>query len=250
MGSGGSRRGVSGALLSMLSRRLLVPVWAAAAALVAAVLAGARGWVPLLAFGLGGFAGGTALRQMCTAVRRHRWRGLAGRTNGGMIVHLGVVLVAVALAASRSYVRQGEFDLEAGQAASFSGHEVAYLGSALQVHDNRTERVAYVRVDDAKTYAPAVAVYPFASQAIGLPSVRSTLFDDVALSVLSFPDSAEVKGSDQVEAGRERDRVVLRVTVQPLVAWLWLGGVVMALGTALSLLPSRKKRVDQSVRAC
>ena len=241
--------GVSSARLSLLSRRLLAPAWAAAAALAVAVLAGARGWAPLLAFGLGGFAGGTALRQICTAVRRHRWRGLAGRSNGGMVVHVGVVLVAVALAASRSYVRQAEFDLEAGQAASFSGHEVAYLGSALMVHDNRTERVAYVRVDDAKTYGPAVAVYPFASQAIGLPSVRSTLFNDVALSVLSFPDSAGVKGSDSAEAGEGRDRVVLRVTVQPLVAWLWLGGVMMALGTALSLLPGGKRRVGESAVA-
>ena len=50
--------------------------------------------------------------------------------------------------------------------------------------------------------------------------MRSTLYDDVALSVLSFPEGAD-------------DRVVLRVTVQPLVAWLWIGGLVVAAGTAL-----------------
>ena len=212
-----------------LTRRLLVPMWIAAGSLVLAVLGGARGWAPLLAFGLGGFAGGAALRQIVLAVRRHRWRGLVGRTNGGMIVHLGVVLVAVAFAASQSYVRQAEFDLEANQRASFAGHEVVYLGSAVVVHENRTERVAFVRVDDAKTYGPAIATYPFASQTIGIPSVRSTLRDDVALAVLTFPD----------ETGP--DRVILRVTVQPLVAWLWLGGIVMAAGTALSLVPSSSR---------
>ena len=214
----------------LLSRRLMVPMWIAAAALVLSVVAGARGWAALLAFGLGGFAGGAALRQILLAVRRHRWRGLVGRTNGGMIVHLGVVLVAVAFAASQSYVRQAEFDLEAGQPASFAGHEVVYVGSAVVAHENRTERVAFVRVDDAKTYGPAIATYPFASQTIGIPSVRSTLRDDVALAVLQFPE----------EAGA--DRVILRVTVQPLVVWLWLGGIVMALGTALSLVPSRSGR--------
>ena len=214
----------------LLSRRLIVPMWVAAAALVVSVAVGARGWSPLLAFGLGGFAGGAALRQILLAVRRHRWRGLVGRTNGGMIVHLGVVLVAVAFAASQSYVRQAEFDLEAGQPATFAGHEIVYVGSAVEVFENRTERVAFVRVDDAKTYGPAVATYPFASQTIGIPSVRSTLRDDVALSVLSFP----------TEGGA--DRVILRVTVQPMVVWLWLGGIVMALGTALSLLPSRSRR--------
>ena len=226
----------------ILGRRLLAPMWTAAAALVAAVaVGGARGWAPLLAFGLGGFAGGAALRQVVLAVRRHRWRGLVGRTNGGMIVHLGVVLVAVAFAASQSYVRQAEFDLEPGQSAVFAGHEIAYVGSAVAVHDNRTERVAYVRVDDAKTYGPAIATYPFASQTIGIPSVRSTLRDDVALSVLTFPDDPGASGPG---------RVILRVTVQPLVAWLWLGGIVMALGAALSLLPggsgSRRGRTSDA----
>ncbi len=221
----------------LLGRRLAVPMWIAAAALVLSVVAGARGWAALLAFSLGGFAGGAALRQIVLAVRRHRWRGLVGRTNGGMIVHLGVVLVAVAFAASQSYVRQAEFDLEAGQPASFAGHEIVYVGSAVVAHENRTERVAFVRVDDAKTYGPAIATYPFASQTIGIPSVRSTLRDDVALSVLTFPE----------EAGA--DRVILRVTVQPLVVWLWLGGIVMALGTALSLLPARSKRREPAEAA-
>ena len=221
----------------LLGRRLLVPMWTAAAALVLAVVAGARGWAALLAFGLGGFAGGAALRQILLAVRRHRWRGLVGRTNGGMVVHLGVVLVAVAFAASQSYVRQAEFDLEAGQPATFAGHEIVYVGSAVIVHENRTERVAFVRVDDAKTYGPAIATYPFASQTIGIPSVRSTLRDDVALSVLSFPE----------EAGA--DRVILRVTVQPLVAWLWLGGIVMAAGTGLSLVPGRSRRQEPDIAA-
>ncbi|MYB04288.1 MAG: heme lyase CcmF/NrfE family subunit [Acidimicrobiaceae bacterium] len=229
---GGSTRRVP---TELLDRRLLVPAWIAAAALGLAVLGGARGWAALLAFGLGGFAGGAALRQIVMAVRRHRWRGLVGRTNGGMTVHLGVVLVAVAFAASQSYVRQAEFDLEANQQASFAGHEIVYLGSAVVVHENRTERVAFVRIDDAKTYGPAIATYPFASQTIGIPSVRSTLRDDVALAVLSFPD----------EVGP--DRVILRVTVQPLVVWLWLGGIVMATGTVLSLVPagSGRRRPEQ-----
>ena len=229
----------SGTSAPLLSRRLLGPTWTAAAAMVLAAVLGGRGWAPMLAFGLGGFAGGAALRQLGASVRRHGLRGLIGRTNGGMVVHVGVVLVAVGLAASQSYVRQAEFDLEPGQAAAFAGHEIVYVGSAVTAHSNRTERSAYVLVDGAKTYAPAIATYPFAGRTIGIPSVRSTLRDDVALSVLSFPeDNADGTG-----------RVILRVTVQPLVAWLWLGGIVMAVGTALSLLPggprpSRRGQAD------
>lgn len=215
-----------------LSRRLLAPAWIGAGAIVAAVAAGARGWAPLLAFGLGGLAAGSALRRLAPAVRRHRWRGLVGRSNGGMVVHLGVVMVAVAFAASQSYVRQGEFELAPGQAAEMAGHEIAFVGSEIVEHPNRFERVAQVRIDGTGPYGPALASYPFASRTIGIPSVRSTLYDDVALSVLSFPEGPA-------------DRVILRVTVQPLVAWLWIGGIVVAAGTALSLVPTGRRRKER-----
>ena len=76
----------------LLRRRLFWPAVAAVAVLVACVAAGVRGLNPLLAFGLGAFAGASALRQLVLATRRQGWRGLVGRANGGMIVHIGVVL--------------------------------------------------------------------------------------------------------------------------------------------------------------
>ena len=99
----------------------------------------------------------------------------------------------------------------------------------LRCHDNRAERVAHVRINGGKVYGPAIASYPFASQTIGIPSVRSTLRDDVALSVLQFPES-------------DSDSVVLRVTIQPLVIWLWIGGIVMVLGTVLAIAPGDRRR--------
>ena len=87
----------------LLRRRLFWPAVVAVAVLVACVVAGVRGLNPLLAFGLGAFAGASALRQLVLATRRQGWRGLVGRANGGMIVHIGVVLIAVAFAASHSF---------------------------------------------------------------------------------------------------------------------------------------------------
>src|SRR5690606_18432729 len=60
----------------LLRDRLFWPAWAGAAALVLAVALGSTGLAPLLAFGLGGFAGGAALRQLALATRRQGWRGL------------------------------------------------------------------------------------------------------------------------------------------------------------------------------
>src|SRR5262249_31310389 len=83
----------------VLGERLLGPAVFGVTCVVVPVLFGADGLVPLLAFGLGGFAAGSALRQLVLATRRQGWRGLLGRANGGMIVHLGVITIAVALAA-------------------------------------------------------------------------------------------------------------------------------------------------------
>lgn len=214
---------------TLLSERLIWPAWLGAAAMVVSLLIGARGWAPTLAFGLGGFAGGAALRQVVLATRRQGWRGLVGRTNGGMIVHVGVVLIAVAFAASNAYVRQGEFTLLPGETAEIAGHTLTYEGSTFREYSNRTEWRAAVSVDGGQAYEPGIAVYPFASQTIGIPSVRSTLFDDVALSVLSFPET-------------EEDDVILRATIQPLVVWLWIGGLVMAFGTLLAVVPGKRRQ--------
>jgi len=211
----------------LLSDRLIWPAWSGVGAIVLSVLVGARGWAPLLAFGLGGFAGGAALRQLVLAVRRLAWRGLIGRTNGGMIVHLGVVLIAVALAASNSYVRQETFEMTPGETAELSGHTFTFLGAEVVEYSNRIERRAAVRINGGPVHEPAIAIYDFAGRLIGIPSVRSTLTDDVALSIAEMSDDGQT--------------VFLRVTVQPLIVWLWIGGFVMAVGTLLAVVPQNRR---------
>jgi cytochrome c-type biogenesis protein CcmF len=113
----------------LLRHRLFWPVCLGVTCIVVPVLLGADGLVPLLAFGLGGFAAGSALRQLVLATRRQGWRGLVGRANGGMIVHLGVIVIAVALAAQTSYQRVGEFTLAAGDTARFGDHSFHLRGA-------------------------------------------------------------------------------------------------------------------------
>ena len=217
----------------LLRHRLLWPAWAATGGVVLAVLLGARGLAPLLAFGLGAFAAGGAVRHLFLAVRRQGWRGMVGRSNGGMIVHLGVVMVAVALAASGSYSSDGEFRLREGESATLAGHTITYLGTETVVTDQKREVKARVEVDGGKVYEPALSQFPFASQAIGTPSVRSSPIDDVYLTLVSAPQD-------------EGDPAVIGMIVQPLVAWLWTGGAVMALGTLLSAWPrGRRRRSDE-----
>ena len=211
-----------------LASRLHWPAWIGTGCVVLAVLLGARGLAPLAAFGLGGFAAGAALRQVVLATRRQGWRGLVGRTNGGMVVHLGVVLIGVGLAASSSYATEREVTLRQGEAVTVAGHTLELEGTEVEHTPARTESRALISIDGGKTYAPAVQEFVEGSQTIGTPSVRTTLFEDVYLSLLPGADP---------EAGT----VNVRVIVSPLVAWLWTGGLVIFIGTVLAAFPGRRR---------
>ncbi len=213
----------------LLSQRLVWPAWAGAITLFAVVALGARGWAPILAFGLGGFAGGAAVRQVALATRRQGWRGFVGRTNGGMIVHLGVVVVAVAIAASGSYVHEREARYAPGQTRIVGGHQITYLDTREVLEHNRTATKVRVRVDGGKTYEPALSRYPGFGQLIGTPSVKTGITEDVYLTITRLPDAP---------AGQ----VTLRVIIEPMALWLWIGGGVMAFGTILAAWPGRRRR--------
>jgi len=218
----------------LLRTRLFWPAWSGIAVVVFSVGMGQRGLAPLLAFGLGGFAAGAAIRQIALATRRQGWRGFVGRTNGGMIVHLGVVMIAVAFAASQSYAKDAEFTLLEGESGVVGGHEVTYLGLTSEDLPEKTIIRAEVQIDGGQIYEPSLSQFVFGSQAIGAPSVRTGPLEDVYLALLTVPD----------EPG---DPIVLRVIIQPLVIWLWIGGGVMAFGTILAGFPGKRRRPTDPV---
>jgi cytochrome c-type biogenesis protein CcmF len=220
----------------LLRHRLIWPAWIGVGSMIFAVVIGARGFAPVLAFGLGGFAAGSAGRQVVLATRRQGWRGLIGRANGGMIVHLGVVMIAVAFAASSSYVRQAEFTLTQGQSAQFAGHELVYVGQNIKQESAKIVDQVLITIDGTGPWAPSLNKFANGNQTIGTPSVRTTFTDDVVVSVIDIKDG-------------ENGSVTIRVTVQPLIMWLWIGGGVMALGTLLAVFPGRRRNPLDAVSA-
>lgn len=212
----------------LLRDRLLIPAWVGAASLVVAVAVGGRGVFPLLGLALAGFAGGSAVSHVVTAVRRSGWQGFVGRANGGMIVHLGVVLLSVGLIASSSYTREGELRLLPGETGEVAGHEVTYLG--LETIEEPTKRVIQADVVvDGRVFQPGVEQFRATGQPIGVPSVRVGLREDIYLVLVRTPESAE-------------EAIALRVIIEPLVTWIWIGGAVMGLGTLLALVPTTRRR--------
>ena len=219
-----------------LRERLFWPAWCGVAALVASLLLGAYGLAPLLTFTLGGVSAGAAMRQVVLATRRQGWRGLVGRANGGMIVHLGVILIAVALGASNSFSKSQELSLVANVEANFSGHTFE-LTDVVEVRDDRSISVkALVLVDGKKIYAPAITKYTRIGMNVGTPSVRTSLTTDIYLTL-------------EPPVRQDANEARIKVFVKPMIIWLWIGTALMAVGTVLAAFPGRRRKPTDATSA-
>ncbi len=234
----------------VLSHRLQWPLVFGVVVTVACVVGGLRGVSTLLALFLGAFASGSALRQLVLATRAarargdSRLRGILGRANGGMVVHLGVILIAVAIACSQAYSSNTEFVLKAGQTKTFKGHTVQLVGVRTEFIDvARTggisanpdpqtvvgKIIADVRIDGGRIDRPAITRFAERGQAVPTPSVRTGFIRDLYVTLVQPPAA-------------DGGTAVIGFYVQPMIVWLWIGLGLMGIGTLLALFPGRRRR--------
>ncbi len=236
--------------IEVMRGRLAVPAALGVLVVVACVLAGIHGIEPLLAFGLGAFAGASAGRALVLSVRgAYRgaraggssparsvvagWRGFVGRANGGMVVHIGVVVIAIALAAATSFLHRGELSLSRGRSASFAGHTVLFAGTRDVTSPSRSAFEAVLVVDHGGRFYPAISQFGSGTQAVGTPAIDSSWSNDLYLTIADIPSRGGTWTFDVVE--------------QPLVMWLWIGAVLVGFGSVLSAIPGRRRRPTDPV---
>ncbi|HTV11724.1 MAG TPA: cytochrome c-type biogenesis CcmF C-terminal domain-containing protein [Acidimicrobiales bacterium] len=215
----------------LLRQRLAWPAAASALTLVICVAGGLRGFWPLLVFTLAAFAGGSALRQLWLLTRRSGPFALAGRSGGGMVVHLGVVVIAVAFAASHAYQHQAQLLLDVGKPTVYQGQTLVYRGMRTVESSGRAVVEAVVDVDGHE-YFPGVEEFALSNESVPSPAVRSTPALDVYLTLADSPAKATAPAA-------------IDVTTEPMVIWLWVGGAVVFLGALMSLAPSRRAGVGR-----
>jgi cytochrome c-type biogenesis protein CcmF len=232
----------------VLATRLRWPVAFGAAVIVLSVAFGARGVSTLFTFFLGAFAAGSALRQLLLAMRGARARGrtpfsaLVGRANGGMIVHLGVIVIAIAIAASRSYASNTQFVMRAGDTRTFKGHEIKLVALRNDATVSKTgdtvmtKRLADLRVDGGRIDTPALTRFDQQGSTIGTPSVKTGLVRDIYLTYIQAPRAGS-------------DKAIIGVYIQPMILWLWLGLGTMGVGTILAMVPGRRRRPTEPTNA-
>ncbi len=237
----------------VLWHRLIIPAWIGALVIVACVIGGVRGVAPLVAFGLGAFAASSAVRSLVLSVRTARrhgigaWHGLVGRANGGMIVHLGVVVLAVGITAATSFAQRTELALAKGDTVHFDGHSFTYEGLRQIRTPARSATEAVIRVDGGGPFLPAVSQYGGAnSQTVGTPAIDSGLFGDVYLTFDALGGTGGSSGQAAI-SGLATGSVGVGVVIEPLLAWLWAGGLLIGVGGLLALLPGSRRRPTDPV---
>ena len=95
-------------------------------------------------------------RQLVLATRRQGWRGLVGRANGGMIVHLGVILIAVGAGRiERLHGKSASSPCSRGETIEFAGHTFELLDVGSSEPTASTAEARAVRIDGGQAYSPA-----------------------------------------------------------------------------------------------
>jgi cytochrome c-type biogenesis protein CcmF len=227
----------------VLWQRLRFSAWSALVAVVLFRLVGVRNLAVLFAIFLAVLAAGAALRTLSgvlrAALRRGEWESAIGApSTAGMIVHLGVIILAIGIVVSTSYAQRNEVTLATGQRTVVAGQTIAFEGfrhvsSALKT---ATELVVVV---DGHTLLPAVTTYNGRSgQTVGTPAIDSNLLRDVYVTFDAIGGGDATSGA-QVENNLPAGSVVLGITTEPLLAWLWLGGLIVGVGSALTMVRRR-----------
>ena len=234
-----------GASRATLERQFTAPIVAAAGGAVAALITGTTALAALLTYALGGFVLATVVQEFVRGVRARRalhgessLAALAnlfrrsGRRYGGYVVHVGIVLVALAIATSQARTVDAEKTLAPGETVELAGYTVRLDAVRAVSEPQRDSIVADLAVSGngaSDHLRPALVQYPNSAQAVGSPGIGAGLRDDLYTILAAY---------DQ----RTLSWATIRVRVIPGVSWLWLGGAVVGIGALIAGLPASRRR--------
>jgi len=173
---------------------------------------------------------------------RRRW--------GGYIVHVGFVMLCLAFAGS-AYNTDARFNVQPGdvvEAVSPFGHTYTLTYEGLSVALGRGERnlvwqaiatvsVAQDGVDKGVLTTEKRQYNQRDSQPMTEVGVRSILREDLYLILSALND---VNGA--VAAESDAQGIDLQVLIKPLISWIWLGTLMLVLGSVIALWPNVDRR--------
>jgi len=168
-------------------------------------------------------SGGTIWQAFVSLIRRNR------RRYGGYTVHFGVVLFFVGITGSSAYQIEQNVVLRPGENARVGAFTLQYDDLTRMIESTHEAFIAKLTVGrDGKyltTLYPEKRLYFAQNQPTTEVALRTSLFEDLYIIMAGFEPSKTV---------------TFKVFVNPLVFWMWMGGLVMVMGTVIAIWPERR----------
>ncbi|MGH2618963.1 MAG: heme lyase CcmF/NrfE family subunit [Anaerolineales bacterium] len=229
----------------LLGRQLWVPGALSLVVPAGLVLSGVRLWAAVLGYWLAGLVALVTLSEFWRgAVARHRRHGeslplalvrLAGRNRrryGGYTIHLGVVLMALGIIGIEMFQTETQGTLARGEQLSLGQHVLVFEGlTQFGTPDGREISRAELSVYKEGRFVgqlfPRQDFYVAANQPMTIPGVRSTLEEDLYVLLVGWEPIAQ-------------QGATFKIFHNPLVNFVWFGGIVFILGTLVAAWPDRE----------
>jgi cytochrome c-type biogenesis protein CcmF len=159
---------------------------------------------------------------------------LAGRNRrryGGYIIHLGVVLMAIGIIGIEIFQVETQGTLAQGEQLSLENYTLKYKSLAVfDTDDGRNVARAVIGVEKAGDYVgdlhPRRDYYLDSQQPMTIPGVRSTWEEDLYILLVDWQPVST-------------NSATFKVYKNPLVNWLWIGGLVFIFGTLIAAWPDK-----------
>ncbi len=211
---------------------------------------GVRHFYALLALSLGAFVLTTIVGEFYRGTRARQRTSEEGaaqalvnltrknkRRYGGYIVHLGIVAIFAGIAASSAFQVQKEVTLRPGEMASLGDYWLQYQDAG-ERSEARFQTV-FTNVSlrrngmEIEHMLPARRLYRNPETPTTEVAIRSTLKEDVYILLGSV---------------NEDGSATFRFFLNPLVSWIWIGGLIFVLGTIIIVLPEPQRRRSPAPR--
>jgi cytochrome c-type biogenesis protein CcmF len=237
------------ASLPNLRRQFAVPATTGVLTLLVVLVAGMRDGYAVMAIALAGFVAATIVQEFTRGVRaRHRqyaepyvlaFGRLIARNRrryGGYIVHTGLVVLFVAFA-GMAFKTETEATLKPDESVSLRspyGYTYTFRHLGISQYDALNRQVTAATVEVRRDGKPVGILTPEKRQHVdGLG--RPTFQPSTEPSILSFlrEDLYSVLGGTV----NGTEQAVFRFTINPLVWWVWYGGLIVAFGGLIVMWP-------------
>ncbi|MEO8337193.1 MAG: heme lyase CcmF/NrfE family subunit [bacterium] len=237
---------------SNLRRQFAVPVFLGLFAGSALIALGMRNGHALVAYTLAGFVSGTILQEFYKGIgARRSIHGEAlplatvrliarnRRRYGGYIVHAGIVVLFSAFA-GLAFKKDHDVQLKSGEAKELVdplGHRWRFVSQGISTSETLNRFVTAIGLEVFRDGVP---------QGI-LTSEKRQYYDSNRQPQFEPSTEVGIQSSAKLDlyvvlAGVREDTAELRISFNPLVVWVWIGGMIMAIGGLIVMWPQAERR--------